>query len=368
MNEQQLHDMMHRGLELTKKVRLTAAEEQELKVIVQKSREIKQKRGGITEDDVNKIVSRAKGPRDDLGDAFADPEFKLGVGRFTGKAIYDATKERFARSKAVIESGTMLVPASRDGELYTDPQAPRFVQDLIPSKLEASKTTTYIRQSARDNQAAVVPEGTQKPTSTYTLSEEEATVQQFAHLSEFVTNSLFEDASMLMGWLQSEMSYGLDLAIEADAVATIIADPGILTQVFATDIFTSIRKGVTKLQKSPNFITPTIMLLAPEDAEAIDLEQDGQQRYYFEGPKGAGSSPVWSVPVLVTDAAVRGSALLMNPGAGLRRYVRGTAKFDIDALTNFDVNETRCRLESRSVTVVNRPFAICLVDIGTPTS
>jgi hypothetical protein len=58
----------------------------------------------------------------------------------------------------------------------------------------------------------------------------------------------------------------------------------------------------------------------------------------------------------------------MNPSAGLRRYVRGTAQADVDPFTHFDANETRVRLESRSCVAVNRPFAIVLADIGTPTS
>jgi HK97 family phage major capsid protein len=357
MNKQQIHDMMHRGLKLTQMANLTKDEQHELEVILDKAKALKREKA---------VDDFTAGGRCSDDGTFDDPEFKIGIGRITGKAIHNAIESRMTRGKAVIEGGSVLVPAARDSELYGDPQQPRFVQDLIPSKLEPSKAVTYLRQSVRDNNAAVVPEGTLKPTSVYTLAEEEATIVTYAHMSEFVPNQLFSDSSMLLGWLQSEMSYGLSLAVEAGAVATIIADPGILTQVFATDIFTSIRKGVTKLQKQ--FITPSIMLLAPEDAEAIDLVQDGQDRYYFNGPQGAGGSPIWSVPVLVTDAAVQGSALLMNPSAGLRQYVRDTGQFDIDPYTNFDTNETRCRLESRSVVAVNRPFAICLVDIGTPTS
>jgi HK97 family phage major capsid protein len=357
MNKQQIHDMMHRGLELARKDRLTKAEEQELGVIVDKAKALKREKA---------IDEFTKGGRRNDGDSFTDPDFQVGVGRITGKAIHDAISSRLARGKAVIEGGSVLVPAARDSELYDEPKQPRFVQDLIPAKLEPSKTTTYLRQSVRTNLAAVVPEGTLKPTSIYTLSEEEATVKQFAHMSEYVPNALFQDASMLMGWLQSELAYGLDLAVEADAIATIIADGGIQTQPFATDIFTTVRKAVTKMQKV--FVQPTIMVIAPEDAEVIDLIQDGQDRYYFNGPQGAGGSPIWSVPVLVTDAAVQGSALLMNPAAGLRRYVRGTAQADIDPYTRFDFNETRVRLESRSVVAVNRPFAIVLADIGTPTS
>jgi HK97 family phage major capsid protein len=359
LTPQQQHDMLHRGLELSRKSRLTEAEQHELEVITEKARALKRDKA---------IDEFTAGGRSSGASDLDDPDFRIGVGRFTGKAIHNAVESRFARGKAVIEGGSLLVPAARDSELYGKPQQPRFVQDVIPSKIEPSKNVTYLRQSVRTNLAAVVAEGALKPTSVYTMTEEEASAKTFAHMSEYVPNQLFSDSSMLMGWLQQELAYGLDLAVEADAIATIIADAGMLTQTFSTDIFTSIRKGVTKLGKSPNFITPTIMVLAPEDAEAIDLVQDVNDRYYFNGPQGAGSSPVWSVPVLVSDAAVQGSALLMNPGAGLRRYVRETARVDIDPYTRFDKNETRVRIESRSVVAVNRPFAICLVDIGTPTS
>jgi hypothetical protein len=300
----------------------------------------------------------------DIGDSFT-----VGAWRHTGAAIHDALKASGFGQKALVATGSLAVEAVRDDEIYADIEAPTYVQDLIPSKLIESNNVTFLRQTTRTHLADVVADGATKPTSIYTLTEVAAALEVIAHLSEFFPNRLFEDSDALRQFLQDEMAAGVEVAAEAEAVDALLTTSGIQVQAFDTNAIRSIRKAVTKL-RTVN-VRPDVLIMNLSDAEALDLTQDAQQRFYFGGPANSGFADdragVWSVPVIQTAAITAGMAILANLRQAARRYVRdASGRFDIDASTQFATNQSRVRLERREVTVVVRPFSVCSVDVLTP--
>ena len=68
-----------------------------------------------------------------------------------------------------------------------------------------------------------------------------------AHLSEGIPRYWLLDNSELETFVENELQYGLQVAVEAKVLADINATSGIQTQSYATSVLTTLRKGLTKL-------------------------------------------------------------------------------------------------------------------------
>lgn len=142
-------------------------------------------------------------------------------------------------------------------------------------------------------------------TEPFTLAEIEDRVRVIAHLSDPVPERYFVDHAALEEFLQSEMENGLLDALQEQVVngdgtgenlTGILAASGIISQAFATDLLTSIRKGLTQLQATG--VTPNALVPNPADLEALDLfRADGATDAFLLGdPAAESATNIWSVP------------------------------------------------------------------------
>ncbi|HKS48207.1 MAG TPA: phage major capsid protein [Amycolatopsis sp.] len=76
----------------------------------------------------------------------------------------------------------------------------------------------YLRQTLRDNQAAVVPPGARKPTSRYTLERKEGRSVTIAHLTEPISRQDLADAPLLESFVDFELRLGLEDALENEII------------------------------------------------------------------------------------------------------------------------------------------------------
>ena len=112
----------------------------------------------------------------------------------------------------------------------------------------SSPEYAYLRQTVRTNTAAVVAEGATKPTSIYSVIRVEDKLVVVAHLSEGIPQYWLLDNSSLETFVDNELTYGLQVAVEAKVLTDINATSGIHTQSSATSVLTTLRKGITKLE------------------------------------------------------------------------------------------------------------------------
>lgn len=362
--------------ELNAKAKLTKTESDQLDAAIEMGKRLAKRIEGLQT--MEKFESESFGTRP--SDTVEDEDgFAPGLGAITGgslKAVWNAAskaggipsgndfKVPGVGYKEIVSGGGLLAAPVRDLEDYTLPMKPSLITNIAPSKLIGSNDFTYIVQTVRSNQAAVVPDGETKPTSVYTFAERSGKLETIAHMSEPIANRILQDKSGLASFLYAEMAQGLALAAEAELVDTVLADLAVQSQAFVTDAFVTFRKAVTKLQAK--YMRADFLAISLVDAEALDLERytfDGH--FVFDGPRSAGpDGPVWSVPLIINDALPVGTAVMGNAAQSLRRYVNGVADFAVDTLSGFDVNTTRTRLEQRSKSVVVRPFGLVVIDTG----
>jgi hypothetical protein len=166
--------------------------------------------------------------------------------------------------------------------------------------------------------AVASPSGT-KPFSDMAFEKVTVPVRNIAHLAAATRRSL-SDAGQLMTLINNFLRWGLEEEVEDQVMAGdgtgenfdgILNATGTQAQAFDTDMPTTIRKAITKARYTGR-VRPTAVGINPVDDEALDLLQDGNDRYYGGGPFGTGPSTIWGLPRLVTESVPAGTAVVAD--------------------------------------------------------
>jgi HK97 family phage major capsid protein len=283
------------------------------------------------------------------------------------------TSMRLVDGQKAITSGSYGVPNVISPDITTPGEVPTAILDLIevlPAASDGSggNSFTFLRQTVRTNNAAVVADNATKPTSVYTITEIEDRFRVIAHLSEAIPIRYFADHAQLEDWLRGEMEYGLQRALETEVLSGdgtgehltgILNTSGIVTQAFATDIFTTTRKALSQLQNTGQ--QPTAFVFSVADSEAIDLAQDTQARFYGSGPFAAGPQTLWNLPRVTSTSLASGTAILADwKQATLAQREGATLAVDT-AGDLFDKNQVKMRVEGRFGLAISRPGAFAKI-------
>jgi HK97 family phage major capsid protein len=160
-----------------------------------------------------------------------------------------------------------------DQDFRPDPVAlgrvPFSLLDVIPVRPHGTQEYAFLRQTTRTNNAAVVAENAVKPTSIYSVTRVEQSLQVIAHLSEPIPRYWLLDNDQLSRFVMNELNYGLRLAIEGKIITDINATSGIQLQTYGTSIPIGIRKALTKLEAAG--YTAASIVVAPADFETVEL-------------------------------------------------------------------------------------------------
>ena len=150
--------------------------------------------------------------------------------------------------KALSPSGIAVVSQ----EFQPDPiplgRPANTLLSVMPVKQHTTPEFAYLRQRPARTNAAIVAEGGTKPTSVFSVTRIEDSLDVVAHLSEPVPRYWFVDSPALQQFLTTELTYGLQVAVEAAALATINATSGIMVQAYDTSVLATLRKSLTALE------------------------------------------------------------------------------------------------------------------------
>ena len=203
-------------------------------------------------------------------------------------------------------------------------QRPLTIVDLIDVVSTESDLVEYVRQTARTNAAAPTAEATStsdgaKPESGTAFAKVTAGAETIAHW-EPATKRALSDVGQLRGIIDQDLRYGLNEELEDQVVngdgespnlTGIFNTSSIQTQAYTTDLFTTTRKAVTKMQtvamEEPNGWT-----FNASDWETFELLKDDQGRFYFGGPFATGPRTLWGYPPTICHAMLSGHAFLAN--------------------------------------------------------
>jgi HK97 family phage major capsid protein len=308
-------------------------------------------------------------------------------GRFSSKTAASelATKISSGGAKALAPSGAEVAPAGLT-ELpplsLTKPS--RSLLAAIPSQIvEQPPTFSFLRQVTRTNLAAPVASGGEKPVSAYGLERVEDRLRVIAHLSEKIDRFWLEDHEQLRTFVQDELTYGLDLAVEQQVLngsgvgennRGMLQTSGILTQAWSTDGLVTLRKAQTQLQIVG--AETVIAVLNPVDFETLSLLRSTTNEFIatdansYNDTQGSTSPPYgplalssWGMPVVLTTAIAAGQGVVFDPSAVVL-YTDGNVRVEWDSSVGFSTNELTARCEGRFGVAVTRPDRIVSVDMS----
>ena len=319
------------------------------------------------------------------------PEFKSMLGGFPDGRIPAKSRVQSAPisvkslfTGASSTSAGAFVVNERTDILEMLGRKPLTIRNLVSNRRTSSDTVEFVAETAHTNAAAVVPEATSsagdastsaggyKPEGSWAFEVRTAVVKTIAEWVP-VTKRAMADVAQLEGLINDELRADIVEAEENQVLngngqgenfTGINNVSGIQTQSFSTDLFETLRKSVTKL-RTVGRVNPTAVVLHPEDAEAIDLAQDGESRYYYGGPQSIGQRTVWGVPVVESESQAAGTALMGDFSKAVIWDREQTTVTMTDSHADFFVrNLVAVLAEERLAFGVTRPTAFVAVDLG----
>lgn len=267
--------------------------------------------------------------------------------------------------KSLLAAGSTAVTAE-DLPLVPMTSAATSILDVIPAQvLQRPPHFSYLRQNTRTNNAKFVVPGELKPTSVYQLERIEATLQVLAHLSEPIDEYWLKDNPNLGQFIQAELTYGLNVGLEAqvlngDGVAPNLLGfanvSGIQTQSFIVDAVQTSRTALNKVELLGT--TGQAFILHPNDWLAIETMRTTTNQYLLESagaPIERATRRLWGVPVALSNALTPGTGWLLGDGAAELYYDRTIALQFGPSGDDFSRNQVRGRIEGRFQLAVHRP-------------
>lgn len=276
---------------------------------------------------------------------------------------------------------------------------PLTIRSLVSNRRTTSDTVEFVQETSHTNSAAVVAEATSsaaptlpaldgdalaagaslvnaagggyKPEGAWAFAVTTAVVKTIAEWVP-VTKRALADVAQLEGLINDELRADI-LEAEEDEILNgdgtgehftgIVETSGIQTQDWSTDLFTTIRKAVTKA-RTVGRVNPTALVLNPADAERIDLAQDGNDRYYYGGPQAIGQRTIWGVPVVESESQAAGTGLLGDFSKAVLWDREQTTVTMTDSHADFFIrNLVAVLAEERLAFGVVRPTAFVLLDL-----
>lgn len=294
-------------------------------------------------------------------------------------------------AKALTTSGSITVPSLSAG-IQTLGDRKRSILQLIPIvPLTTGDQYAYIREITRTQNATTVAVGKRKPESVFELEKIEDRVKTIAHMTT-VDRSLVRDVALLQQYLEEALRDGVYLELEEqillgdgdttgsrDDMVGILETSGIQGQDWTTDLFTTTRKAVTKLESVPGDLDPNGFgwVFHPEDIERLELSKDDEQ-FVMGDPGTPGKTlPIdrarrllWGYPMTSSLAMTSGTGLLGDFAGSVEIREREDIEikwFETGFVENLfgefnhgdlaDANKVKFRAEGRWGEAVKRPAA-----------
>lgn len=170
------------------------------------------------------------------------------------------------------------------------------------------------KEAATDADAASA--NTMFPLATMTSRAETATTTTIGEAIPVTDEELADDAIMqtLVGQVLMALVYQkIESEIVSgtatnDSMRGIVSATGVQTQAFATDIITSIRKGLTKLA-AVGTVNPVIYINSA-DLETLDMTKTTAGAFIGSGPFGAADRTLWGHPLVEVPSLPANTAIV----------------------------------------------------------
>jgi hypothetical protein len=240
---------------------------------------------------------------------------------------------------------------------------PDLLLDVVPVTVRSSATNEYshLVQARRDLReplefAAAESEGNFDDR----VIRVDKCLEVLSHSSSVVDKAWLQDAADLERWLADEMIYRLRSVVEAKIVDDISKVSSIQVVEFEASPLVSIRRGLTHLPVA-DWHTAAVVV-HPTDWEAIELALVSTKASFM--PFEPAPRLLFGSPVIVSNAAVAGHALVLGHGAVGLSIDGSGVRVDWGSASGSAVHEVVVGIQGSYQTDVYRPSAVVLVALA----
>jgi HK97 family phage major capsid protein len=271
-------------------------------------------------------------------------------------------------AKALVTNGSVVVGTPLvDTTPVTLGRPLRTFLQVIPT-VERLAAYSYLAQSVRTENAAVVSSGAVKPTSVLSLVKKDGKLSVIATLSEPMDKFVLEDGEALQTWVGQELTQSVLTALEAqvlsgdgtgDNLTGLANTSGI--QLFTsaagnTDKLVELRKALTKLETAGE--VPVQFILNPNDWEALTIKRNASGEFDTGSAIDAEKRAAWGVPVALSNSLAANSYYLLGEGAAVIGRDKGIMTEWGTPGDAFTRNQVVGRTEGRFSLEVRKPSAV----------
>lgn len=295
--------------------------------------------------------------------------------RGTSRIPVESSRFRQAITSVTGSAGGLIWP-QQERDIVGLPMRQMTIRDLLPQGTTNTNAIQYARQVLRDNQAAPVSEGVEKPESNYGWEQTSTTVKTIAHWVP-VSRQAMDDAAQLQGLIDTELRYGLDLVEEAQLLngdGTGENLEGLVTAAtaYSAEFAPTAEQHIDVLrlailQVALQEYAADGIVLHPTDWAFIELLKDGENRYLWSAPRGGlGTPTMWGLPVVPTQSMEEDKFLVGAFRMAAMIWDRMAAEVLVSSedRDNFIKNMLTVRAEKRLAFTVKRPLSLSYGDFG----
>jgi HK97 family phage major capsid protein len=217
-------------------------------------------------------------------------------------------------------SGGGLIWSERDTAPVNMPRRQLLIRSLLNVIPVSSNAVDYSKQVVRTNAAAATAEGAALPESTYGWENAQASVKKIGHHIN-VSEEAVADGPQLAGEIDGELSYGTDLAEEAQILAGNGVGnnlSGLLTEATSFSAAAGLpnadrieRLRLAMLQVVLADYAADTIVLNPTDWAGIEMMRETAGGAFLFGVPGTAAAPsLWRLPVVESNSMTAGEWLV----------------------------------------------------------
>lgn len=274
-------------------------------------------------------------------------------------------------------NSNILVPAQRVPGIIPGAFRRLRISDLIPFGTTSSNAIEATRELAFTNNAVETAEGASKPETDITFELYTTPVVTIAHWLK-VSKQIRDDAPALMSYINTRLSYGVDLREETQMIAgngvgqnligmTNTVNRTLFTPTSGDNALDSINKA--KYLVDAQDYQATAIVLNPTDWGAIERTKVGSSdlRYVVGDPHSALGPFLWGLPVVVTNSMTSGKLLVAAFDIAFMKWLREETNVSIYEQddTNAQKNLLTIRAEKRMALAGYRAASVQYGDLTT---
>ena len=222
--------------------------------------------------------------------------------------------------------------------------------NLVSQSVGAEAAVSDFRQSARTLVGS--PERDLDAVSTKanvstTLSLVTENLSQFAVTVDEIPNAVLESISTARDWLNSEMAFQVQKALDSHCFSQMVASSPPFGNVGA-DTITRVRNAIAAMRAEG--ANPDLLVMNATDAAALDLSTSGASTpYLFAVRAPGGASPLFGLRLVERTSATGAEPAYVIDSNMLGQLYLGTMRIDADPFSGFSENLTTLRCEVKAL-------------------